>query len=693
MENIFKQNSIFQNVYVKGEVSGIYISKIGHLYFTLKDRLSKVPCIVYKWFRKNIGFEIENGMNLLVTANVAVYSPHGKYQLDVRSATDDGLGRLFLAYNQLRKKLKNEGLFDDRNKKGLPKFPKRIGVITSRQGSVIHDIVKTVRQNWPYCQVILFPAAVQGPNSKVELVKQIRRADEFGMDVLIVARGGGSLEELWSYNEEEVVRTIFGCSTPVISAIGHESDVTLADLVSDKRASTPTMAASLAVNDRESIMQEVNHFNSRLITFISSKIDRYRKDYGFMLSKSIFCDSTYVYASKKVDLESLCNRFDNVSSGLLDSNRHMLENIKSEYVIRNPCKMQVDSSRSRLSDLKTRLRDAIDSTMKSNRVNLDQTIPQFNFHSDKLVGSKRHILDKVKSSSVIRNPCVIQIDKIDAGLKSSQDKLMASVNHKFESAQRDFENVLNRRLLKNPELIYLGNSEELSKVCDKFKSQSNELILKNSYRLNMAKTSPAVRNRLDNYLDIRSTQVNNLNFRANQSLNLKIKENRKNLEIVINRNIIKSPYSIIDDKSNELTKLTDKFSSLSNGIILSNSYRMNAIRASPAIRNYLKNDFKDYSSRLNDMSVSLERNLNLRICENRKNLEAISNKNIIRNPYLILESHKMQLNMNKEKLEKLEQIINLKKEQQKQKATYVKIIAAIIAVVIMIIVLLIFGGI
>ena len=694
MENIFKRNSIFQNIYVKGEVSDIYISPIGHLYFTLNDRLSKVPCIVYKWFRKNIGFEIENGMNLLVTANVVVYSPHGKYQLDVRSATDDGLGRLFLSYKQLRKKLESEGLFDDRNKKELPKFPKRIGVITSKKGSVIHDIVKTVRQNWPYCQVILFPAAVQGPNSKVELVEQIRRADEFGMDVLIVARGGGSLEELWSYNEEEVVRTIFSCHTPVISAIGHEDDITLADLVSDKRASTPTMAASLAVNDRQSIMKEVNHFNARLITFISSKIDKYRKDYGFMLSKSIFCDSTFVYSSKKVSLESLCNRFDNASSGLLDSNRHLLENIKSEYVIRNPCKMQLDSSRSRLRELQTRLMDVMDLTLKSNQVNLDQTIIQFNFYSEKLIESKRHGLDKVKDSSVIRNPCRIQINKKSVRLKSSQDKLRISVNHKIESAQRDFRSVLNIKLLKNPELLYLTKQDELYKVCNKFKGRSNELVLKNSHRLNVAKNSPAIRNRLDNYLGNCSTKINNLNFRANQSFNLKIKENRKDLEFVLNKNIVKNPDSVIENKSNELAKLTDKFSSLSNGIILSHSYRLDAIKANPVIKNHLKNDLNYDSSKLNDLSLSLKKNFNLRINENKKNLEAVTNRNIIRSPYLILEPHKLQINRNMEKLEKLEQIINLKKEQKKQKATYTKIIAAIIVVVIMIIVLLIlFGGI
>ena len=162
MESQFKSNPNFRNVYVKGEVSDMFISAYGHLYFNLKDKKSQVPCIVYKWFRRNLQFDIEDGMKLLVIANVVVYAPHGKYQLDVRSATEDGLGQLYVKYQQLKKKLKKEGLFDDKHKKDLPHFVKRIGVITSKGGSVIHDIVKTVNENWPFCQVFLFPAAVQG---------------------------------------------------------------------------------------------------------------------------------------------------------------------------------------------------------------------------------------------------------------------------------------------------------------------------------------------------------------------------------------------------------------------------------------------------------------------------------------------------------------------------------------------------
>ena len=338
MKLFFDNEPSFKEVHVKGEVSGPYTSARGHFYFTLKDKSSVVSCIVYQWFRKNIDFEIKDGMKLLVIANVGVYPPHGKYQLDVRLATEDGLGKLYVKLQQLKEKLTKEGLFDKEHKKPLPEYPKRIGVVTSKGGSVIHDILKTVRENWPYCEVILFPSAVQGANAKNELIKQIRKADSFNLDVLIVGRGGGSLEDSWSFNEESVVRTVFECNTPVISAIGHEDDVTLTDLVADIRASTPTMAASFAIKNKEEVLNNINHLNMRLISFMSSKLDEYKKQFGYMLSKPLFVDKTYVYGSKKSDFDGLQNRFYLTSNDMINSRRVMLDKITSEYVIRHPCK-------------------------------------------------------------------------------------------------------------------------------------------------------------------------------------------------------------------------------------------------------------------------------------------------------------------------------------------------------------------
>ena len=493
-------------------------------------------------------------MKLLVTANVGVYAPHGKYQLDIRAAIEDGLGQLFVRYQQLKSKLAKEGLFDDKHKKELPHFVKRIGVITSRGGAVIHDIIKTVRENWPYCQVILFPAAVQGAGSKGELVRQIKRADSLNMDVLIVGRGGGSIEDLWSFNEEEVVRCIFECRTPVISAIGHEDDVTLSDLAADRRASTPTMAATFAIEDKNAILENIGHYNSRLITFMSSKIEDYKRQMEFMLSKSLFSDKTHVYRSKKDDFDDLCSRFDSSSAGLVKSNRLMLDKITSEYVIRHPCKMQLDTSRSSLNELKTRLLDVMDKTLNDSRVNLDKATNKFKFSSQKLLTSKGHDLEMLKSR-YMANPF--------------QDRI-------------DFER----------------------------------------YALDL------------------------INDRVLAQVNVNVDRNRKDFNLAYN-----------------------DFMNASKGIIMKNSHDLDSIRKHGIIRNPQ------------------------RICGvKRLDLEQLKDKKIIRNPYLMLDSYKNELDIYKEKLDKINRVIVLKKEQQKQRQIYLTVIAAVVAVMI-IILLIMFGGI
>lgn len=521
MESHFKSSPEFRNVYVKGEVSNKFISASNHLYFTLKDKRSQVPCIVYSWFRKNIKFDIEDGMKLLVTANVTVYPPHGKYQLDVRSAVEDGLGQLFVRYQQLKKKLDSEGLFDDEHKKDLPRFPKLIGVITSREGSVIHDILKTVKNNWPYCQVILFPAAVQGANSKSELIAQIIRADSSNMDVLIVARGGGSIEDLWSYNEEEVVRTIFSCGTPVISAVGHESDMTLTDLVADKRASTPTMAAAMAVEDKTSIMESISHYHSRLISFISSKMEEYKKELHYMHAKSLFTDSTYVYKSRRANFDDLQFRFKSVSGDVINSNRVALEKLTSQYVIKHPCKMQLDASRSNLNELQTRLFTSMENILKTNRSNLDKASDNFNFLSKNMVMSKQHEFEMVKSS-FSPNLFNKRIDDSRTGLRVIYDRLTDQLN-----------------------ALVNDNQSDLKQARDDFENASQKLILDNSYMLGSIKNHTAIRNPQMIY-----------------------ESGRVGLNQVKDNKIIRNPYLMLDRYRNELKIYEEKLDKINSVIML-----------------------------------------------------------------------------------------------------------------------------
>ena len=623
MESQFKSNPNFRNVYVKGEVSDMFISAYGHLYFNLKDKKSQVPCIVYKWFRRNLQFDIEDGMKLLVIANVVVYAPHGKYQLDVRSATEDGLGQLYVKYQQLKKKLEKEGLFDDKHKKDLPHFVKRIGVITSKGGSVIHDIVKTVNENWPFCQVFLFPAAVQGENSKTELVTQIAKADDSDMDVLIVARGGGSIQDLWSYNEESVARAIFNAETPIISAIGHEDNITLADLVADKRASTPTMAASLAIEDKKNIMENINHYNSRLITFVSSKIEDYKKQMQFMLSKPLFADETYVYKSKKRDFDDLCSRFDSSSGELVKSNRVMLDKITTEYVIRHPCKMQLDKSKSNLNELTNRLIDAMDFIINSQKVNLDKASDKFKFHSEKLLASKRNSLE-ISKSYFKANPCQDKIDLSKKELVSNKNMIIKEVNLRVENNKRELNYVLEKSIFKNPNLIYSNKSRDFKYLTDKFISKSNELILTKTHDLDSVRSKSVIKNHLDGYIDSSNEDLVNLKLKLNKGYKSKINESKKDFESILNEKLFKNPEMLFNSKTEQLDK--------------------------------------------------------------------IKSSNCLKNPYVLLDGYKAELKIYEEKLDKINQVIMLKKDQEKQKATYRKIIVAI-AVLVMILLIIVFGGI
>ena len=618
MESQFKSNPNFRNVYVKGEVSDMFISAYGHLYFNLKDKKSQVPCIVYKWFRRNLQFDIEDGMKLLVIANVVVYAPHGKYQLDVRSATEDGLGQLYVKYQQLKKKLEKEGLFDDKHKKDLPHFVKRIGVITSKGGSVIHDIVKTVNENWPFCQVFLFPAAVQGENSKTELVTQIAKADDSDMDVLIVARGGGSIQDLWSYNEESVARAIFNAETPIISAIGHEDNTTLADLVSDKRASTPTMAASLAIEDKKNIMENINHYNSRLITFVSSKIEDYKKQMQFMLSKPLFADETYVYKSKKRDFDDLCSRFDSSSGELVKSNRVMLDKITTEYVIRHPCKMQLDQSKSNLNELTNRLIDAMDFIINAQKVNLDKASDKFKFHSEKLLSLE------ISKSFFKSNPCQDKIDLSQKELDSNKNMIIKEVNLTVENNKRELNHVLEKNIFKNPNLIYSNKSRDFEYLTDKFISKSKELILTKTHDLDSVRSKSIIKNHLNGYIDSGSKDLANLKLKLNKSYQSKIKESKKDFEIVLNKKLFESPEILLKSGTDQLDK--------------------------------------------------------------------IKSSNCLKNPYVLLDDYRAELKIYEEKLDKINQVIMLKKDQEKQKATYRKIIVAI-AVLVMILLIIVFGGI
>ena len=250
IKKLINSDSRLKQVYVRGEISNFKRYSSGHCYFSLKDEGSVIPGVMFYGFASKLKFEPKNGMKVLVRGYVDVYKSRGNYQLYAQRITEDGLGELHIAFEQLKKELESKGYFDDDLKKPIPKFPKKVGVVTAATGAAIRDIVTTIKRRWPLCEIILFPSLVQGNLAANNIVRQIFVADnEFELDTLIVGRGGGSIEDLWAFNERIVAKAILVCKTPVISAVGHEIDWTIADYVADKRAATPTAAAEIAVPD------------------------------------------------------------------------------------------------------------------------------------------------------------------------------------------------------------------------------------------------------------------------------------------------------------------------------------------------------------------------------------------------------------------------------------------------------------
>jgi len=271
----------FQGVWVEGEISNLSRPNSGHIYLTLKDERAQLSAVVWRSVARGLRFELKDGLAVVVHGDVTVYPPRGAYQVVVRRIMPKGMGALQLAFLQLREKLEKEGLFAPEHKKPLPKVPRRIGIVTSPTGAAVRDILKQINRRFPTVEILLYPAAVQGDRAAREIASGIDALNEYGgVDVMIVGRGGGSLEDLWAFNEEIVARAIYASRVPVISAVGHEVDVTISDLVADARALTPTAAGEMVVPDRSELCRQLGRLQDRLRNGLQRKVDLARARLG-----------------------------------------------------------------------------------------------------------------------------------------------------------------------------------------------------------------------------------------------------------------------------------------------------------------------------------------------------------------------------------------------------------------------------
>lgn len=262
IKNMFMRDYRLNDISVKGEISNCKYHSSGHIYFTIKDKTSQLSCVMFASMRKNLEFKLEEGQSVIVDGNISVYERDGKYQLYARNITKEGFGKLYEEYEKLKKRLLEEGLFDKSKKRKIPAYAAKIGVVTARTGAVIQDICNVSNRRNPYVQIILYPAKVQGTGAAETIIKGIKYFEKTDVDTIIIGRGGGSIEDLWAFNDEKLARVIAGCKKPIISAVGHETDTTIADYAADLRAPTPSAAAELAVYSyRETViaLREAGH--------------------------------------------------------------------------------------------------------------------------------------------------------------------------------------------------------------------------------------------------------------------------------------------------------------------------------------------------------------------------------------------------------------------------------------------------
>lgn len=332
----FESDENLRKVYIKGEISNFKAHTRGHFYFTLKDETSRISAVMFASNTKVLKFTPVDGMKVLVTGRVTVYEATGGYQIYVEDMLEDGIGNLYVAFEQLKEKLSKEGLFNKEHKRPIRRIPRKIGIVTASTGAAIRDILTTIKRRYPVCETILFPSLVQGSDAASDIVKKIEIANTYDIDTLIVGRGGGSIEDLWPFNEEIVARAIYNSKVPVISAVGHEVDFTIADFVADLRAPTPTAAAELAVPDINTIITyldtaKTRSYNTLLNIIENNRLKLHKLEDSFVLKRP-----TAIYEVKEQNLDNLIDKLNRIIKVFIDNSKVELFKYQNSYVFNNP---------------------------------------------------------------------------------------------------------------------------------------------------------------------------------------------------------------------------------------------------------------------------------------------------------------------------------------------------------------------
>ena len=337
VKNLFDSDLFLNRVSVKGEISNFTNHRSGHLYFSLKDEGGLVRSVMFRSAAAKLAFVPEDGMKVVAKGTVSSFVRDGQYQLYVTSMEPDGVGALYLKFEQLKKKLQAEGLFDESRKKAIPRIPSAIGVITSPTGAAIRDIIQILGRRFPFAKVYLYPALVQGPDAPESLCNGIRFFEKHGgVDTLIIGRGGGSMEDLWAFNDETLARTVAACRLPVISAVGHEVDFTICDFVADRRAPTPSAAAELAVPETTELMHKIDNIVGRTQLLLSRSIERRRQTVNLLSERRIFQQPERMLDEKRMALDTVSDALMRTTEQKLTLSRTQMEMLASKINALSP---------------------------------------------------------------------------------------------------------------------------------------------------------------------------------------------------------------------------------------------------------------------------------------------------------------------------------------------------------------------
>ena len=400
-------NESLRSVYIKGEISNLKFHSRGHLYFSLKDENSKINAVMFN-YNRYLNFVPKDGDSVLVHGKVSVYEATGSYQIYVDDMLQDGLGNLYQLFEELKKKLSSEGLFNTEHKKKINRLPRKIGVITAPTGAAVRDVISTINKRYPLVEIYVFPTLVQGENAGKNIVRMIELANTYPLDTIILGRGGGSIEDLWAFNEEIVARAIYKSKIPIISGVGHEIDFTISDFVADLRAPTPTGAAILATSDKEDILKYLKTTKERVNNAILNRLYSCNELIKKYKSNYILNNPMRLYDIKEQKLDILYDRLNTNIKIKLDNSYKIIDKYKSNYILNNP-RVLYENKFDKLSSLTADINSSIKRIIENNGKRLDTLKIKLELLNPKNVLDKGYSI-LYKDGKIVKNTKDIVLD-------------------------------------------------------------------------------------------------------------------------------------------------------------------------------------------------------------------------------------------------------------------------------------------